>query len=359
MSSSTSPQKSSPAKVFKPLIAYVHNVSNVHHGKKCAWFDMELQTENKRVRAVCFTHEKRSVFLEKQSTITPVKLTNYILGQAWNRDGEEILINQMTIVQSPASSEYNFQYIADENSGEETTELCQILSTKECGASVNVKGKIKKGDTPQTVGKKSLKMLKCVITDGTVSLPISIWQDEIDVIEDGCVYIFTNVTVKLYNQVKSLSTNFKSNFVKKENDVMQHLDDSSAVAMLSEPTDTTVKVNRFRSVNIDKFKRCVECLAKFPPAIETKIVKCLRCAHRMRFEDCKQTVACRISVVVVVGDSTIVVTAFSEAFETILDIKDLCALSEDKIAERLLELERLKISFDNDNIVTKITRGDF
>ncbi len=51
MSSSTS----SPKKAF---IGYVHRLSFLRRGRKCPWFDMELQgADNVRVRAVCLSRD--------------------------------------------------------------------------------------------------------------------------------------------------------------------------------------------------------------------------------------------------------------------------------------------------------------
>ena len=66
------------------------------------------------MRVVCFSKEKRDIFLEKQETLSPVQMSNYLIGPSWQGDGEEIKVNDMTVVASPTTSHYNFQYIPDE-----------------------------------------------------------------------------------------------------------------------------------------------------------------------------------------------------------------------------------------------------
>ena len=124
---------------------------------------MELQgPDNKRVWAVCFAKDKRTTLLEKQNTLSPVKISNYILGPSWTGEGQEIRINDMSIIQAPSANEYNFQYIPGENaaSDQEITELGAVLTDVESGTVVNVKGKIKKGENVEVVGKNNLKMQK-------------------------------------------------------------------------------------------------------------------------------------------------------------------------------------------------------
>jgi hypothetical protein len=74
---------------------------------------MKLQTASGRVRAVCFAKDKYNIFIEKEKTITLAKISNYVTSQSLDGTEEEILINDMSVVQTPASSEYSFQYEDD------------------------------------------------------------------------------------------------------------------------------------------------------------------------------------------------------------------------------------------------------
>lgn len=152
---------------------------------------------------------------------------------------------------------------------------------------------------------------------------------------------------------KILSTTRTTRIVHKEGDALQQIDDAAASNLLGQRSDSSIQVKSFRSVHVDKYRSCVDCLAKFPPGIQTKIVKCLRCNHRMRFEDCKVMVACRMTIIAA-DNKTSTLTAFSEVIGEILNVVDVSALSEDDIAEKLLDLKNLKLSFDNENVVKKI-----
>ena len=154
-----------------------------------------------------------------------------------------------------------------------------------------------KGTTEETVGKNNSRLLKCAITDQTGVLPIMIWEDEIENIKDGCVYQIHGVGVRFRGQSKYLTTTRVSRIIEADDEALQQLDDSTAMVLLLPPSDTTVLVESLRSVNIEIFQSCIGCSAKIPSAIQTKILKCLRCGNRMRFQDCKLEVAVKITVV--------------------------------------------------------------
>ena len=198
-----------------------------------------------------------------------------------------------------------------------------------------------KGTTEEMVGKNNSRLLKCAITDQTNVLQIMIWEDEIENIKDGCVYLIHGVGVRFRGQSKYLTTTRVSRIIEADDEALKQLDDSTAVVLLLPPSDTTVLVESLRSVNIEIFQSCIGCSAKIPSAIQTKILKCLRCGDRMRFQDCKLEVAVKITVVDE-NDSTLSLTIFSKVIEKFLGVNT-TVLSADEIAEKLLLLENLKI----------------
>ena len=72
------------------------------------------------------------------------------------------------LVASPTTSQYNFQYIPDEEPT--LVSLNEVKEKIEPGAMVRVKGKIKKGSTVESVGNRGLRMLKSTITDGAATM---------------------------------------------------------------------------------------------------------------------------------------------------------------------------------------------
>ena len=106
---------------------------------------------------VCFSKNKRSLFEEKQNTITPVKISKYLIGPNFKGAGQEIRVNDMSVVQTPSSSEYNFQYKPDSDNS--PVPLKDIDGDAyEDGVRLSIKGKITKGANVEVVGYKRLKM---------------------------------------------------------------------------------------------------------------------------------------------------------------------------------------------------------
>ena len=108
-----------------PVIGYIHDLSRIRQGpKNASGFNMKLQTASGRVRDVCFSKDEYNIFAEKEKTITLAKISNYVTLTSLDGLKEEILINDMSIVQTPASSEYSFQY---DNDGKGNTITCCVL----------------------------------------------------------------------------------------------------------------------------------------------------------------------------------------------------------------------------------------
>ena len=154
-SSSTvvTPKKRPVAETFVPrvneVMAYVHEVSPTKHNKTntVEYFDIRLQTKTSpSQRAVCFSKNKRQLFVDRQKTKMPIKLiTNYSMSE----NKSDILINNMTRVTQAEAGEYSFQieYQSDVNeesyiSVKDIKEKCKPFDV------VNVKAKVtKKNDT--------------------------------------------------------------------------------------------------------------------------------------------------------------------------------------------------------------------
>lgn len=331
-----------------PVIGYVHKLSPLKQGKQKQWCDLQLQTKDKRIRVVCFSKAKRSIFHEKQDTVSPVQISNYLIGPAWQSDDEEIKVNDMTVVSSPTTSQYNFQYIPDDPP--RLVSLKEVKETVEAGEKVCVKGKIKKGQTVDSAGQKGLRMLKSTITDGTSTLFLTLWENEIDSVQDSKVYIIDEVRVNFSYLTKTLSTTQKSVFSLLDDDDMEEIDESVALQMLEEPSETTILLPSIRSVAVNKYPTCIHCNKKLPQGMCTKIIKCMRCSRRMRLADCDINVSCQITVEV--DDSEIELTIFSDVLGNLLDTPNVHQLTEEDISERLLDFSDIEITYKDDNIVT-------
>ena len=118
---------------------------------------------------------------------------------------------------------------------------------------VRVKGKIKKGSTVESVGNRGLRMLKSTITDGTATMLLTLWEKEIDSVQDSKVYMIDDVRVSFSYMTKTLTTTQKSVFFLLEDDDTEEVEESVALQMLEEPNETTLLVPSIRSVEVSKY----------------------------------------------------------------------------------------------------------
>ena len=75
---------------------------------------------------------------------------------------------------------------------------------------VNVTGKImNKKDQIQLVFKnnKQLRKVDCLIADQTASIKVTLWENAIHAVSSGKTYIFTDLKVRVFDDVKFLDTN--------------------------------------------------------------------------------------------------------------------------------------------------------
>ena len=203
------PKKRPAAEAFVPrvneVIAYVHEVSPTRHNKTntLEYFDIRLQTETSpSQRAVCFSKNKRQLFVDRQKTKTPIKLTNYSMSE----NKSDILINNMTRVTQAEAGEYSFQieYQSDVNE-ESYISVKDIEKIKPFGV-VNVKAKVTKKNYTKFVSNNKLKAAEAALSDGSASIKLHIWEDQIPLVELLPAYSFVGVRVREWNNNLSLST---------------------------------------------------------------------------------------------------------------------------------------------------------
>ena len=90
-------------KDVKEIDCFVHSVSPIKTGgdKKHRYFDCNLQTKDKIVRAVCFSPERRDKFDHYEKTKSPVKIKKF--GESNKYGTRNIIIEKRTVVEIPSS----------------------------------------------------------------------------------------------------------------------------------------------------------------------------------------------------------------------------------------------------------------
>ena len=339
----------------KPIVGYIHNLSPVKMGRKVEYCDFELQLQDERVNAICFSKAKRNLLEKNATNLSPIKITNFLEGEPHGEAStsrRQIKINDMTKIQELSANEYDFQY--QESPASKKLNLKTILSCVEPMQMVGtVEGKVTKEGTLRTVGKNSLKMMKSVINDATEMMTLLLWQGDIKKVETGKVYRISNVRVRNQDGGKILSSTPTSTFVVIKDDTLDKLDEKNAKSMLDELDDFyRIDINSIDSVEaVDKFLSCVHCSKKLQSCTKGKIVKCDRCSHRMRIADCAASISIRIRVSFDENES-VSLTLFNDVIETV--VPNATDLDDDALSEKLLDLKKMTIIHDRFNVVKQI-----
>ncbi|KAL9978583.1 hypothetical protein ACROYT_G016117 [Oculina patagonica] len=121
---------------------------------------------------------------------TALKLSKYNLAP----DSETVYINDMTYISNPRPEEYScqFQETAASISNQwmslkDAIEQCEAMSL------VNIKAKVLDVRETQLVSQKRLQMAESIISDGTTTAPLILWEKDIAPVQKGKAFNFEQV----------------------------------------------------------------------------------------------------------------------------------------------------------------------
>ena len=240
--------------------------------------------------AVCFSRSKRSFLDEKAATKTALKIERYNTSQ----DGHTIFINDMTRFSSPATSEYNFQFLETYNSNTSTLQL--ILQNALDMDMIDVIAKVVyKDKEPQIVGSTKLKKATCYIADETANSKLIVWQNNIDDVDVGEVYSFNQLRLRRGEETVVLHSNTDTVITKKLDSNLTNLVTEN-ITPSDESMELSLKVNSIYSIQeLSRFKQCVHCQKKIQQVTASAIVQCDHCGHVLRNSVCKENLMVKFS----------------------------------------------------------------
>ena len=284
---------SSNKRPTSPLIAYVQSLSPIKRSKRgCTpYFNIKLQTALATQPAVCFSRSKRSFFDEKAATKTALKIERYNTSQ----DGRTIFINDMTRLSSPATSEYNFQFVESYNSN--TLTLQSILQNGLDMDMIDVIAKVVyKDKESQIVGSMKLKKSTCYIADETANSKLILWENNIDDVDVGEVYCFNQIRLRRDKETVVLNSTPHTVITKKLDSDLTNLV-SENITPSDESMELSLKVNYIYSIQeLSRFKQCLHCQKKIQQVTASAIVKCDHCGHVLRNSVCKENLMVKFLV---------------------------------------------------------------
>ena len=180
---------------------------------------MRIQTSPvKTAQALLYSPQKRKIFVHSQQTKTPIKIKDFA-----RTSDNKIVINDMTYVRQPTAGEYSFQYADVPEEKQIATNIIDILNEGKEWDRVSLKAKVIQKKEAIQVGSKKLKLAVATVSDSTASIPLDIWEEHIQRIEIGQVYLMEPMQVRVWSNKKKLATQKKTNITQIKED--QELND--------------------------------------------------------------------------------------------------------------------------------------
>lgn len=104
----------------------------------------------------------------------------------------------MTYVGQPTAGEYSFQYADVPEEKQIATNIIDILNEGKEWDRVSLKAKVIQKEEAIQVGSKKLKLAVATVADLTASIPLDIWEEHIQRIEIGQVYLMEPLQVRVW-----------------------------------------------------------------------------------------------------------------------------------------------------------------
>ena len=255
----------------------------------------------------------------------------------------------MTYVGQPTAGEYAFQYAEVPEEKQIATNIIDILNEGKEWDRVSLKAKVIHKEEAIQVGSKKLKLAVATMANSTASIPLDIWEEHIQSIEIGKVYLMEPLQVRIWSNKKKLATQKKTNITKIKED--QELNDVEIQTQETTEPQETLMVKRFKRIQkFDKFSKCPHCSRRFPGTCQDT-VKCEQCGTT-RSDECSTGITAKI-IVMDDQDNKLSVKMGDQVLGQLVDN----ILNQDKqtLAQKLLFVENVSITYNKDTlIVSKI-----
>ena len=304
---------------------------------------MRIQTlPVKMCQALLYSPQKRKIFVHSQQMKTPIKIKDFA-----RTSDDKIVINDMTYVGQPTVGEYSFQYAEVPEEKKITTNIIEILNEGKEWDRVSLKAKVIQKEDAIQIGSKKLKLAVATVADSTASIPLDIWEEHIQSIEIGKVYLMEPLQVR---HKKKLATQKKTNIKQIQED--QELNNVEIQTQETTEQQETIMVKRFKRIQkFDKFSKCPDCSRRLPGTCQDT-VKCEQCGT-MRSEECSTGITTKI-IVMDDQDNKLSVKMGDQVLGQLVD--NILNQDEQTLAQELLFVEDVSITYNKDIlIVSKIS----
>ena len=229
---------------------------------------MRIQTSPvKTCQALLYSPQKRKIFVHSQQTKTPIKIKDFA-----RTSDDKIVINDMTYVGQPTAGKYAFQYAEVPEEKQIATNIIDILNEGKEWDRVSLKAKVIHKEEAIQIGLKKLKLAVATVAESTASIPLDIWEEHVQSIEIGKVYLMEPLQVRIWSNKKKLAIQKKTNITQIKED--QELNDVEIQTQETTEPQVTLMVKRFKRIQkFDKFSKCPDCSRHLPGTCQDTVAQ--------------------------------------------------------------------------------------
>ena len=349
------------------LKGYVHNVSTVKHSRKGStqYFNFSLQVNDTRKRkAVCYDPGKQKVLKVYEESSQPVQLLNVSEKPSiFDPSDQHLIVGQKSRIEPAKKTDVLFHYDNSIPKQQEATPITiEHIQNLDDNELVTVKGILTLSkDSVRDVIKKDgflASMLnRSTITDNTGTIPLTLWGDLIQQVNNHKSYSITHARIKRYDNAKYLTTTpsttvtpIEENFTPPTKELFDSLFDTK-----------TIFVDEIRlAETLKTWLSCTKCqslLADEAPNMETNIIKCPNCSAVQPVSSCTTSASVRIAV----RDTAyelIWLKAFTRVLQQILQLPPSQVnlhSSEEDVYRQLFNVKNFTVYYSNtSNIIKEI-----
>ena len=336
----------------------MHNISEVKNASesKRKYFNCIVQCEDKPVRAVCFSPEKRSELQAVAKSRSPIKLKNY---KRASNDSEDLTITKFTKISTLEKNEVNFLF-SEEISSASTGKSVSISSIPKLATEqlIQIKGKVMKmsGVKVQSTRFGQVKKRDVIVADQTATVKVVLWGEYVNCLQLNETYTLKNVRVK--------STKYGQYLNSPKNEGFSALDAtpySIPVVEYEDEIDTTSSVNG-TIIGVEQASKhigCNGCTKRSVEIVAPKKAICQSCKLQQLPSTCSIHWTLRILVKPKSGSKYLHLRLDSNSTEALLHLINpafqLETAIEDVIVAMILENYQTSLTFTYDAFTYQVS----
>ena len=264
----------------------VTSLSPIKKGRTRNYFDGTISDGTSKLRLVGFNSKQRSLMSEFMEKKEAVALKDCQVQQARRGyDMEVLLKNSSAVVGSPKKLKVSMLEFEDDTPA---TILLQDLEGKSAFERISVNVKVIKKTDPELVGTGKKKQ-DFIVADSSGTGRVTLWEENVDALEEQTCYTLENFIVRNYNCTKYLGMAMQRSQIIPIGDIGE----------VMQIDDGTIEIHDATIVGVSHLgthKICLRCSARVEPSSSSTLGRCTKseCAMLQRYDICPDQLSAKM-----------------------------------------------------------------